>query len=99
MIRHKKKMIQTKLHRIGTYDVCKMSLCCFDDKRYILNNGIFSLVSWECKKLIKSMKSIKSIKLEELTELVELVEFIKPSKLIKLSKFNKKLCLWICFYF
>ena len=26
------KRIQSKLHRIGTYDVCKISLSCFDDK-------------------------------------------------------------------
>ena len=43
MIRHKIKRIQSKLHRIGTYDVCKISLSCFDDKRYILDDGINSL--------------------------------------------------------
>ena len=37
------KRIQSKLHKIGTYDVCKISLSCFDDKRYILDNGINSL--------------------------------------------------------
>ena len=35
MIRHKMKRIQSKLHRIGTYNVCKISLSCFDDKIYI----------------------------------------------------------------
>ena len=40
MLRHKMKRIQSKLHRIGTYDVCKISLSCFDDKRYILGHGI-----------------------------------------------------------
>ena len=34
------KRIQSKLHRI---DVCKISLFCFDDKRYILDDGINSL--------------------------------------------------------
>ena len=29
------KRIQSKLHRIGTYDVSKTSLPCFDDKRYV----------------------------------------------------------------
>ena len=43
MIRHKMKRIQSKLHRIGTYDVCKILLTCFDDKRYILDDGINSL--------------------------------------------------------
>ena len=43
IMRHNMKIIQTKLHRIGTYDVCKISLSCFDDKRYILDDGINSL--------------------------------------------------------
>ena len=33
MMRHIMKRIQSKLHRIGSYDVCKISLSCFDDKR------------------------------------------------------------------
>ena len=37
------KRIQGKLHRIGSYDVCKISLCCFEDKRYTLNDRINSL--------------------------------------------------------
>ena len=40
MIRHKMKRIQNKLHRIGTYDIYKFFLSCFDDKRYILGNGV-----------------------------------------------------------
>ena len=32
VIRHNMKPIQSKLHRIETYDVCKISLSCFDDK-------------------------------------------------------------------
>ena len=43
MMRHKMKRIQSKLHRIGTYDIYKISLSCFDDKRYILGDGINSL--------------------------------------------------------
>ena len=43
MIKHKIKRIQSKLHKIGTYDVCKISLSCFDDKRYVLDDGINSL--------------------------------------------------------
>ena len=40
LIRHKLKGIQSTLHRIRTYDICKISLSCFDDKRYILDDGI-----------------------------------------------------------
>ena len=39
----KMKKIQSKKHKIGTYDANKISLSCFDDKRYILNAGIISL--------------------------------------------------------
>ena len=35
IVRHNMKRAQSKLHIIGTYDVPKISLSCFDDKRYI----------------------------------------------------------------
>ena len=43
MMRHIMKRIQSKLHRIRTYEVCKIYLSCSDDKRYILDDGINSL--------------------------------------------------------
>ena len=33
LITHRIKRIQSKLHKNGPYDVCKISLSCFDDKR------------------------------------------------------------------
>ena len=42
-IRHKMKKIQSELHRIGTFNVCKITLSCLDDKRYILDDGLNSL--------------------------------------------------------
>ena len=42
-IAHNMKRIQSRLHKIGTYDVCKISLSCFNDKRYILNDDVNSL--------------------------------------------------------
>ena len=42
-VRHKMKRIQSNLHRIGTYGLNKISLSCFDDKRYILDDGINTL--------------------------------------------------------
>ena len=44
LIMHKMKKIQSKLHKTGTYNVCKIYLSCFDDKRYILDDGINSLI-------------------------------------------------------
>ena len=43
LIRQKMKKTQSKVHKIGTYNVCKLSLSCFDDKRWTLNNGIKTL--------------------------------------------------------
>ena len=37
------KRIQGKLHRLGTYDVFEISLSYFDDKRYVLDDGINTL--------------------------------------------------------
>ena len=34
------KRIQAKRHKIGTYEVDKKSLSCFDDRRYVLDNGV-----------------------------------------------------------
>ena len=47
------KRIQSKLHKIGTYDVCRISLSCFDDNRYILDDGINSL-SYFHKDILKN---------------------------------------------
>ena len=43
VIRHNMIRIQSNLHRIGTYNACKVSLSCFDDKRYVLDNGVNTL--------------------------------------------------------
>ena len=42
-MRYRMKEIQNKLNRIGTYEVYKISLSCFNDERYILDDGINSL--------------------------------------------------------
>ena len=42
IIRHKMKRIQNKFRRIRTYDVSKIYLSCFDEKRYILDDSINS---------------------------------------------------------
>ena len=37
------KRIQSKLLKIATYDVCRIYVSCFDDKRYISNDEITTL--------------------------------------------------------
>ena len=46
------KRIQAKKHKIGTYEIDKISLSCFDDKRFALDNGINTAAYFhkECSK-------------------------------------------------
>ena len=52
------KRIQVKKHKIGTYEINKISLSCFDDKRQVLDDGIHILAHYHkdsvtsCKKTI-----------------------------------------------
>ena len=59
LIRHKMIWIQSKLHKIGTYDVCKTSLSCFDDKRYILDDDIKSLAYFHKNGKVNRINRIK----------------------------------------
>ena len=45
IIRHKMKRIQSKKHKLGTYEINKISLLCFDEKRFVLNDGIHMLAN------------------------------------------------------
>ena len=40
IIRHKMRRIQSKKHKLGTYEIDKISLSCFDDKRFVLDDEI-----------------------------------------------------------
>ena len=43
VLRHKMRRIQSKKHKLGTYEISKISLPCFDDKRFVLIDGIHTL--------------------------------------------------------
>ena len=43
VIRHKMKIIQSKKHNLGRYEIDKISLSYFDDKRYVLDDEIRTL--------------------------------------------------------
>ena len=43
ILRHTMRRIGSKNHNLGTYETNKGSLSCFDDKLYILKNGINTL--------------------------------------------------------
>ena len=43
ILRHQMRGIKSKNNSLSTYKTNKISLSCFDDKRYILRNGIKTL--------------------------------------------------------
>ena len=51
VIRHKMKRIQAKKHKIGMYEIDKISSSCFDYKRYVLDDGVNTLAYFhkDCK--------------------------------------------------
>ena len=46
IIRHEMRRIQGKKQKMGTYEINKISLSVFDDKRFVLNDGIHMLASF-----------------------------------------------------
>ena len=43
IMKHKMKRMQAKKHKIGTYEIDKISLLCFDDKRQALDDEVHTL--------------------------------------------------------
>ena len=41
------KRFQSKKHRLGTYEINKISFSCFNDKRFVLNDGIHTLAYFQ----------------------------------------------------
>ena len=60
IIRHKMKRIQRKKHKLRTYEIDKISLSCFDNKRCVLDDGIYTLAYFH-KDSATSCKKIKKI--------------------------------------
>ena len=52
------KRIQSKKQKLGTYEIDKISLSCFDDKRYVLYDGIYTFAYFH-KDSITSCKETK----------------------------------------
>ena len=58
IIRHKMKIIQSKKHKLGTYEIDKTSLSCFDHKRCVIYDKICTL-AYFYKDSVTSCKEIK----------------------------------------
>ena len=57
-MRHMMRLIKSAKHQIGSYVVKKISLSCFDDKRYIHENGVTSY-AYSHKRLCKILVKIE----------------------------------------
>ena len=49
----------SKKHKLGTYEIDKISLSCFDNKRYVLDDGIYTLAYFP-KDSVTSFKEIQN---------------------------------------
>ena len=58
IIKHKIERIQSKKHKLRTYEIDKISLSCFDDKRYVLDDPICMLAYFH-KDSVTSCKEIE----------------------------------------
>ena len=47
VVRYKLKRIQSELPRLGTYKLNKITLSCFDDKRFVLDDGSNTLAYFQ----------------------------------------------------
>ena len=58
---------KVKKHKLGTYEIDKISLSCFDDKRYVLDDGIRKLAYFHkdsvtsCKEIEKDCTDLKRL--------------------------------------
>ena len=59
--------IQSKKYKLGTYEINKISLPCLDDKRYVLDDGIYTLAYFHkdsvtsCKEIEKDFDNSKRL--------------------------------------
>ena len=60
IIRQKMERIQSKKHKLGTYEIGKISLSWFDPKKYVLDDGSRTLPYFH-KNSVTSCKEIKKI--------------------------------------
>ena len=74
VIRHNTKRIESKLNRTGTYDVYKISLSCFDDKKYILDDKSF-------EKIFRKDKVNKTCALENFLVIIKSIKCCVNKKL------------------
>ena len=59
--KHKMRRIQSKRHKLGTYEINKNSLSCFDDKRSVSNDGIHTRAYFHKELSRETIKTILNL--------------------------------------
>ena len=62
LIKQKMKRIRSKKHKLGTYEINKMSLSYFDDKILVLDNGSHTLAYFH-RKILTNNERFRQIKI------------------------------------
>ena len=52
IMQHKMKTIRSECHHISSYEINKTSLSCYDDRRYILDDGKTSYAYGHCQTVV-----------------------------------------------
>ena len=73
------KRIQAKKHKIGTYEIDKISLSCFDDKRFVLDDGVHTSAYFhkDCNKNVIRMKMKIKIKIITIIMIMIMIMIMK----------------------
>ena len=70
------KRIQSIKHTLRTYEIDKISFSCFDDKRYVLDDGNYTLAYFH-KDSVTSCKEIKRIAIKKILIIEKFVLVIR----------------------
>ena len=70
------KRIQSKNHKLESYEIDKISFSCFDDKRYVLDDGNYTLAYFH-KDSVTSCKEIKRIVIKKIVIIEKFVLVIR----------------------
>ena len=100
------KRIQAKKHKLGTYEIDKISSSCFYNKRYVLDDGfilwlIFIKIVTSCKKIKKDCDNSKILQKKihvsnkmnlssNINEGIRAVLFFKQKDFTRTEKSTKK---------
>ena len=75
---------QAKKHKLGIYKINIMSLSCFNEKRFVLNDGIYSLAFFH--KDLKKIDSYKQKSEKILTDKKDSKDFHKKKRFLQIKR-------------